>query len=113
MVVLHDLHLVGEAEGHRKLHLVLRLVCPVPAPPLGLPEDGGGEGVLPGQLGHIVHDAVVVDVAYGFDYLIPLCRGNVQSLCRVQAQSVVGDEGFFGSKVTYVYRFEISVYAVL
>ena len=60
MVVLDDLHRVGEAEGHRQLHLVLGLVRPVAAPALGLPEHGLGEGILPGQLPHVVHDAVVV-----------------------------------------------------
>ena len=58
--MLDDRHLVGEAEGHGQLHLVLRLVRPVPALPLGLPEHRLGEGVLPGQLGDIVQDAVLI-----------------------------------------------------
>ena len=60
MVVLDNLHRVGEAEGDGELHLVLGLVRPVPAPPLGLPEHGQGEGVLPRQLLHIVLNAVFV-----------------------------------------------------
>ena len=60
VVVLDDLHRVGEAKGDGELHLVLGLVRPVPAPPLGLPEHGQGEGVLPRQLLHIVLNAVFV-----------------------------------------------------
>ena len=60
MVVLDDLDPVGEAEGYRQLHLVLRLVRPVPALTLSLPEHRGGQGVLPGQLGDVVHDAVFI-----------------------------------------------------
>ena len=55
-----DGHLIGEAEGDRQLHLVLRLVRPVPALPLGLPEHRLGEGLLPGQLGDIVQNAVLI-----------------------------------------------------
>ena len=60
MVVLDDGHLVGEAEGDRQLHLVLRLVRPVPSLPLSLPEHRLGEGLLPGQLGDIVQNAVLI-----------------------------------------------------
>ena len=60
MVVLDDLDPVGEAEGHGELHLVVGLVGPVPALPLGLPEHRLGEAVLPGQLPDIVLDAVLV-----------------------------------------------------
>ena len=60
MVVFDDGHLVGEAEGHGQLYLVLRLVRPVPALSLGLPEHRLGEGVLSGQLGDIVQNAVFI-----------------------------------------------------
>ena len=61
MVVLDDLHLVGKAAGGGELHLVLRLVRPVPAPLFRLPEHRGGQGALSGQLRHIVLDAVLVN----------------------------------------------------
>ena len=60
MVVLHHGHPVGEAEGHAQLHLILRLVVPVPALPLRLPEDRLGEGVLPRQFGDIVQNSVFI-----------------------------------------------------
>ena len=60
VVVLDDGHLIGEAEGDRQLHLVLRLVRPVPSLPLSLPEHRLGEGLLPGQLGDIVQNAVLI-----------------------------------------------------
>ena len=61
MVVLDDVHLVGEAAGHTELHLVFRLVRPVPALLLRLPEHRGRQAPLAGQLRHIVHDAVFVE----------------------------------------------------
>ena len=60
VVVLDDLHPVREAEGDRQLHLVVGLVGPVPALPLGLPEHRLGEAVLPGELPDIVLDAVLI-----------------------------------------------------
>ena len=60
MVVLHHRHPVGEAEGDGQLHLVLRLIRPVPALPLRLPEHRLGEGLFPRQLGHIVQDPIVI-----------------------------------------------------
>ena len=60
MVVLHQGHPVGEAERYAQLHLILRLVLPVPAFSLGLPEYRLGEGVLPRQLGDIVQNAVFI-----------------------------------------------------
>ena len=48
VIVFDDVHRVGEAEGNGELDLIVRLVHPVPAPSLGLPEDGGGESVLAG-----------------------------------------------------------------
>ena len=59
--MLDDLHLVGKAEADVELHLVVRLVRPVPAPPLGGEEDRLGEGTLPGQLRHVVLDAVFIE----------------------------------------------------
>ena len=59
-VILTEFDPVGEAEGHGELHLVVGLVGPVPALPLGLPEHRLGEAVLPGQLPDIVLDAVLI-----------------------------------------------------
>ena len=59
--MLNDLHPVGKAAGGRELHLVLRLVRPIPAPLFRLPEYRGRQGSLPGQLRHIVLDAVLVN----------------------------------------------------
>ena len=59
--MLNGLHLVGEAERHAELHLVLVLVIAVTAPLLGLPEHRGGEAALARQLRHIVRDAVLVE----------------------------------------------------
>ena len=60
VVVLDNLHRVGEAEGDGQLHLVLRLVLPVPALPLGLPKHRLGQGIFPSQFSDIVQDAVVI-----------------------------------------------------
>ncbi len=67
VVVLHDGHPVGEAEGDRQLHLVLRLVLPVPALPLGLPKHRLGQGIFPGQFSDIVQDAVVIAEVGGLE----------------------------------------------
>ena len=61
VVVLDDVHPVGKAHGHAELDLVLRLVRPVPALLLRLPEHGGGKGPLAGKLLDIVHDAVFIE----------------------------------------------------
>ena len=61
MVVLDDVHLVGEAAGHTELHLVFRLVRPVPALLLRLPEHRRRQAPLSRKLRHIVHDAVFVE----------------------------------------------------
>src|SRR5699024_12249961 len=50
MVVLDDVDGVGKAEGHRELDLVFGFIVSVLTSPLGLPEDGLGEGFFPGQL---------------------------------------------------------------
>ena len=60
MVVFLELELVGEADRRAHLDLVFRLVRPVPALALGLPELHRGQGFFPRQLFHIVGDAVVV-----------------------------------------------------
>ncbi|CDC68065.1 uncharacterized protein BN503_01068 [Oscillibacter sp. CAG:155] len=60
VIVFDDVHPVGKAQGHAELDLVLRLVRPVPALLLRLPEHGGGEGPLAGKLLDIVHDAVFI-----------------------------------------------------
>ncbi len=62
MVVLHHVDGGGEAEGAGELYLIVRLVRPVPALPLPGPELDGGVGALPGQLLHVVGDAVLVGV---------------------------------------------------
>ena len=72
MVILDDLALVGEAEGHRQLDLILGLVLPVTAPALSLPEHGQGQGVLPRQLGHIVLDPVLVLKIRGLEFSVLL-----------------------------------------
>ena len=61
MIVLNDLHPVGKAAGGRELHLVLRLVRPIPAPLFRLPEYRGRQGSLPGQLRHVVLNAVLIN----------------------------------------------------
>ena len=50
VVMLDDLDPVGKTEGHGQLHLVLRLVGPVPAFSLRLPEHRLGQCILPHQL---------------------------------------------------------------
>ena len=60
MVVLDDLNFIGEAAGDGQLHLVLRLVRPVPALLLRLPEHRGRQAPLTGQLRHVIRDAVFV-----------------------------------------------------
>ena len=72
VVIFNPVDLRGEAEGGGQLHLVLLLVRPVPAPALGLDEHGGGQGRLPGDLCHIVPDAVLVQVLGGFKAVFPL-----------------------------------------
>ena len=61
VVVLDDVHLIGKAAGHAELHLVLRLVRPVPALLLRLPEHRRRQAPLSRKLRHIVHDAVFVE----------------------------------------------------
>ena len=62
MVVFQNAGVLGEAEGSGELHLVFRLVLPVPALPLGCDELRLRQGLLPCQLTHIVHDAVFIAV---------------------------------------------------
>ena len=52
----------AEAEGTGELDFIVGLVRPVPAHPFAGPELDGGVGVFSGQLGHVVGDAVFVDV---------------------------------------------------
>ena len=61
MVVLQGVDPVGEAEGAGDLHPVLVLVLAVPAAPLRLDKVRQCERILPGQLRHVVHDAVGVE----------------------------------------------------
>ena len=61
MVVLHHLHLVGEAEGRRELHFIFRLVCTVPAALLTLPEYRVRQPYFSGQLRHVIRNAVFID----------------------------------------------------
>ena len=58
--MLDDVHLVGKADGTAELHLVFRLVRPVPAPLFRLPEHRSGEAALSGQLRHVVLNAVLI-----------------------------------------------------
>ena len=59
--------LVGEAEGHVQLNLVLRLVRPVAATALRRPDLHVGEGLLARQFPHIVGDAVFIDELLGVE----------------------------------------------
>ena len=61
VVVLHHSGLIGEAEGHRQLDLVLVLIRPVTAPALRLPKDRLRQGICPRKLPHIVLDAVLIE----------------------------------------------------
>ena len=72
VVVLDDVAGGAEAEGAGELHLVVGLVRPVPAHPLPGPELDGGVGVLPGQLGHVVGDAVFIGKDGLLKALLPL-----------------------------------------
>ena len=60
MVVLDEVHPVGEAEGRGDLHLVLRPVLPVPSLPLPGDEVGLRQGRFPGDLRDVVGDAVLI-----------------------------------------------------
>ena len=60
VVVLDDVHRVGEAQRYADLYPVIVLVRPIPAGALGGEKHGGGEGGVACQLGHIVLDAVLV-----------------------------------------------------
>ena len=62
VVMLDGMRRRAEAEGAGELDFIVGLVRPVPAHPLAGPELDGGVGVFSGQLGHIVGDAVFVDV---------------------------------------------------
>ena len=59
--MLRYMHAVGEAAADAQLHLVLGLVLAVAAAALGIPEHRLSQGVLAGQLRHIVGNAVFVD----------------------------------------------------
>ena len=67
VIVLHQVHPVGKAPGDVQLHLVFGLVRPVPALALRLPAHGPGDGVVPGQLGQIVPDAVFIQEVLGLE----------------------------------------------
>ena len=60
VVVFQQLHLIGKAEGRAHLHLVFRLVGPVTAGGAAFAEHHGGQSVQPGNLLHIVLNAVFV-----------------------------------------------------
>ena len=61
VVVFAQGGLVGEAQRHAELHLVLRLVRPIPAPALRLPVHRLRQGIQTRQLPDVVLDAVLVD----------------------------------------------------
>ena len=67
MVILDDIHRVGKTEGDRQLYLIFRLVLPVPALALGLPEHRLGQGLFPRQLLDVVLDAVFVEEIGGLE----------------------------------------------
>ena len=71
MVVLDKVDAVGKAAGDVELDLVLGLVGAVTSAALGLPADGLGERVVPGQLADIVGDAVLIDEVLGLE--LPVC----------------------------------------
>ena len=80
VIVLHQVHPVGKAPGDVQLHLVFGLVRPVPALALRLPAHGPGDGVVSGQLGQIVPDAVFIQEVLGLEppggHLIPQPEGH-------------------------------------
>ena len=61
MVVFAQGGLVGEAQRHAELHLVLRLVRPIPAPALRLPVHRLRQGIQTRQLPDVILDTVLVD----------------------------------------------------
>ena len=60
VVILQQSSHIGKTEGCLDLYLVFRLVRPVSSPALGLIELHRGQGIVPGQLLYIVHNAVFV-----------------------------------------------------
>ena len=60
-----------------------------------------------------VDDAVLIDGAYGPDDLVALRGSDVETGGGVEACRVVGDYGLLQGEVTFEYRFESGVYAVL
>ena len=92
VVVLDDLHFVGKAAGGRELHLVFRLIRTVPAPLFRLPEHRSGQSALPGQLRHIVLNAVLVNEILlrqrAVLLLIPELEGNPLIHHRLTAQYI-------------------------
>ena len=77
--MLDDLHLVGKAAGGGELHLVLRLVRPVPAPLFRLPEHRCRQGALSGQLSHIVLNPVLIDEFLLFKFSVFLLIAEFES----------------------------------
>jgi len=65
--VLAHRHTVGKAQRHAELHLVLRLVRPVAAPALRLPEHRLRQRVVPRQLPDIVGNAVCIQELLGVE----------------------------------------------
>ena len=72
VVVFRGANLVGKADGSVDLPLVFRLVRPVPAPALGLPQLHPGHGRIPGKLRHMVGNAVFIEVLVGFKPVLSL-----------------------------------------
>jgi len=64
VVVFQQLHLIRETKSRTHAHLVVRLILAVAAHGLALAAEHRGQGVLPGHLGHIVRDAVLVAPAF-------------------------------------------------
>ena len=71
VVVFQHLHLIGEAERRTHAHLIIRLVLAVAAHRLALAAEHRGQGVLPGHLGHIVGNAMLIAPA-----LVPCLAGS-------------------------------------
>ena len=92
VVMLNDLHLVGKAAGGRELHLVFRLVRPVPAPLFRLPEHRRRQGALSGQLSHIVLNPVLIDefLLFKFSVFLLIAEFEGDSLVdhRLTAQHI-------------------------
>ena len=78
--MLDEVDPVGKAPCDVQLHLILRLVRPIPAPALRLPAHRLRQGILPCQLRQIVPDAVLIKEVLRLElsrrYLTPQAEGD-------------------------------------